>query len=52
MDTELAGWTLEEQELARRVFDLALRREVEALIETLRSQTTAPAGAGGCLAAA
>ena len=44
MDTELAGWTLEEQELARRVFDRALHREVEALIETLRSQSSALRG--------
>jgi len=41
MDSELAGWTAEEQDLARRVFELALRREVEVLIETLRSQAAA-----------
>jgi hypothetical protein len=39
MDTELAAWTVEEQELARRVFDRALGREIETLIETLRSQS-------------
>jgi hypothetical protein len=41
MDTELAGWTLEEQQLALRVFERARHREIEALIETLRSQSTA-----------
>ncbi len=44
METELAGWTVEEQALARRVFDQALRRQVEGLIETLRLQA---AGLGG-----
>lgn len=44
METELAGWTLEEQELARSVFERALHREVEALIETLRSQSSALRG--------
>jgi hypothetical protein len=44
METELAGWTLEEQELARCVFERALHREVEALIETLRSQSSALRG--------
>lgn len=38
MDTELAGWTVEEQDLARRVYQRAISREVETLIETLRSQ--------------
>lgn len=41
MDTELAGWTTEEQDLARRVFQRALSREVEALIESLRAQSAA-----------
>jgi hypothetical protein len=45
MDTEIAGWTAEEQILARRVFDRALRREVETLIETLRSQAIELSGA-------
>lgn len=44
METELAGWTREEQDLARRVFELALRRQVEALIETLRLQAAALGG--------
>jgi hypothetical protein len=44
METELAGWTREEQALARQVFDLALRRQVEALIETLRLQAAALGG--------
>lgn len=38
MDTELAGWSVEEQDLARRMFERALSREVEALIQTLRSE--------------
>lgn len=38
MDTDLAGWTVEEQDLARRVHQRALSREVEALIASLRSQ--------------
>lgn len=41
MNPELASWTVEEQDLARRVFERALKRELEALIETLRSQTAA-----------
>ena len=41
METELAGWTAEEQALARRIFDEALRRELEGLIETLRLQAAA-----------
>ncbi len=41
METELAGWTAEEQALARRIFDQALRRELEGLIETLRLQAAA-----------
>jgi hypothetical protein len=44
METELAGWTAEEQALARQVFDLALRRQVEALIESLRLQAAALGG--------
>lgn len=40
MDTELAGWTAEEAKLARVVFERALSREVEALIATLRQETT------------
>ena len=44
METELAGWTAEEQALARQVFDLALRRQVEALIESLRMQAAALGG--------
>ena len=38
MDTEIAAWSAAEQELARRVFERAIHREIEALIETLRSQ--------------
>jgi hypothetical protein len=38
MDTELAGWTAEEQDLARGMFDRAISREVEALIASLRQQ--------------
>lgn len=38
MESGVAAWTDEEQELARRVFERALHREVEALIQTLRSQ--------------
>jgi len=41
MDTELAGWTAEEQDLARGVFDRAISREVEALIDSLRQQAQA-----------
>jgi len=44
MDTELAGWTAQEQELARSVFERALLREIEALIETLRSQAAVLGG--------
>jgi len=44
MDTELAGWTREEQELARRVFDRALHREIEALIDSLRRHCAALSG--------
>lgn len=38
MDAELAGWTVEEQVLARSVFERAHQREVEVLIARLRSQ--------------
>ena len=41
MESELAAWTGAEQELTRRVFDRALKREIQALIETLRSRSTA-----------
>ncbi len=41
MDAELAGWTTEEQDLARTVFDRAHSREVDVLIERLRSQASA-----------
>lgn len=41
MDAELAGWTAEEQDLARRVFELAQHREVAALIDALRHQASA-----------
>ncbi|MFM7264326.1 MAG: hypothetical protein ACKOZW_01770 [Cyanobium sp.] len=41
METELAGWTAQEQEVAQRVYEQALVREVEALIETLRQETAA-----------
>jgi bisphosphoglycerate-dependent phosphoglycerate mutase len=37
----LAGWTAEEQALARQVFDLALRRQVEALSRRLARQPIA-----------
>lgn len=36
METELAGWTLEEQSLAREVFDRAMARHVQSLIEELQ----------------
>lgn len=41
MDAELGGWTAEEQDLARTVFELAHKREVEVLIDRLRSQVAA-----------
>lgn len=41
MDTELAGWTAQEQQVAQRVYEQALIREVEALIETLRQEAAA-----------
>lgn len=44
MELGVAVWTDQELELARRVFERALHREVEALIETLRSQTAALRG--------
>ncbi|MEI8249668.1 MAG: hypothetical protein WCF98_00690 [Synechococcus sp. ELA057] len=39
MESDLAGWTAEEQDLARGVFDRARSREVETLIDTLRRET-------------
>ena len=39
MDSELTGWTLEEQGLARTVFERARARELEDLILTLRTRT-------------
>jgi hypothetical protein len=44
METELAGWTAEEQQVARHVFEQAVSREVEALIETLRSEASSLRG--------
>ena len=41
MDTELAGWTAQEEEIARRAFERALSREVEALIDTLQQHAAA-----------
>jgi hypothetical protein len=41
MDAELAGWTAEEQNLARVVFERAHKREVDMLIDRLRSQVSA-----------
>jgi hypothetical protein len=41
METELAGWTAQEEQVARRVFEQAVSREVEALIETLRKEAAA-----------
>jgi hypothetical protein len=41
MDAELAGWTAEEQDLARGVFARAQSREVETLIGSLRIQAAA-----------
>lgn len=38
MDTELAGWTVEEQSLAREVFDRAMARHIQSLIAELRSR--------------
>ena len=39
MESDLAGWTAEEQELARGVFDRARSREVASLIDTLRRES-------------
>jgi hypothetical protein len=39
METEVAGWTIEEQGLAQAVFDRALARDVETLIGDLRSRS-------------
>ena len=44
MDTELAGWTAQEQEIARRAFERALNREVDALIDSLQQQAAALKG--------
>ncbi|WP_231596927.1 hypothetical protein [Synechococcus sp. CBW1004] len=41
MDAELAGWTVEEQDLARAVFERAHSREVDVLIDRLRRQVSA-----------
>jgi hypothetical protein len=38
VEVDLAGWTAEEQGIARAAFDLAYARRVTALIETLRAQ--------------
>lgn len=38
MEMNLAGWTAEEQGIARAAFDLAYARRVSGLIETLRAQ--------------
>lgn len=39
MDTELAGWTVEEQSLAREVFNRAMARHVQALIADLQRRS-------------
>jgi Photoprotection regulator fluorescence recovery protein len=39
METEVAGWTIEEQSLAQAVFDCAKARDVESLIVDLRSRS-------------
>jgi len=39
METEVAGWTIEEQGLAQAVFDRAMARDVESLISDLRNRT-------------
>jgi hypothetical protein len=41
MTSESTGWTAEEQELARAVFERAQARELEALILTLRTRSAA-----------
>jgi len=41
LESELTGWTPEEQVLARTVFERARARELEALILTLRSRSAA-----------
>ncbi len=38
METEVAGWTTQEQGLAQAVFDRAMAREVESLIGDLRGK--------------
>lgn len=39
MDTELAGWTIDEQSLAQEVFQQAMARHVQTLIVELRLRT-------------
>lgn len=41
MDAEVAGWTAEEQDLARTMFERAHQREIDVLIARLRSQVAA-----------
>lgn len=41
MDTELAGWTVDEQSLAQEVFHRAMARHVQSLIAELRSRSEA-----------
>lgn len=41
MNAELAGWTADEQALARTVFERAHNREVDLLIDRLRRQASA-----------
>ncbi|MEB3332484.1 MAG: hypothetical protein VKI83_08340 [Synechococcaceae cyanobacterium] len=38
METESAGWTVEEQTLAQAVFDRAMARHVQTLIDELRAR--------------
>jgi len=38
MESDLVGWSSEEQTLARNAFDLAYGREIETLIHTLRNR--------------
>jgi len=44
METDVAGWTREEQGLAQAVFDRALARDVDTLIADLRSRSQALEG--------
>ncbi|MFZ0407813.1 MAG: hypothetical protein WAM11_06860 [Cyanobium sp.] len=39
METEVAGWTIEEQAVAQAVFDRAMVRDVESLISDLRNRS-------------